>query len=847
MDSILAVGYALLDKGLVPDYVLRPTIRALCRQRLREIDMGSFEANYAAKMKWIEDVRARSKIAELTEKANSQHYEVSTPFMLSCMGPYAKYSCCLYPTGQETLEEAEILMMESYCEKAQLKDGWGSLSLFLAQKYPHSRITGLSNSSTQKAHIDGAAKVRGLTNLEVSNPSCSWYISGEHYARTSEDWLRRQDANATVGLSELEKDAVAKGLDKEEGRKAFYRFRVFYIAVAEFFGLHDGQDPQLVKVAQNRADQSNITGCSMKDMPWDVLTEIFKFAHPLDLLSLSRTSKALRGFLMSRKSAFVWKAARERESAAQVARERVSDRKIPECPPELSEAQYAVLLFTSECTVCGEPGVPGTMWELLARYCPECKERDLVSIEQIRAVKTLVWDVIGYSKPIFLHGQTFFGGVWLYDESGVFPRHKIREFGKSYVACRTPDEKDKLLEGLHAQHVRLSNLGIRLRGWGTSEDERRRQEIDVIKKKRAEQIIERLREAGWGEELDKMSPRRMSALRRLGIVDKGVPLTDERWEGIRDALMQHMEFVQACRLNREWQAVVLERLRWLQEIVADDTSITSARRDSTDYGMGGDLRVEFSDVAMFPELRTLLEAPAAEEIKKEDLAERCIRCLPVLKDKWMRQREAYFNDLVRQAPRATPLPDGLVASLAIVTFTCKRCTCPWIRWPDVSNHHCGRMEPYYRGDKDDTSSYTEVLTLFCREKHLTLPWHFDPEYEVEFASEATEGVIRLCGYDPLRTSYKEMQDCGVRLYCKTCAVSFDGCLEVYDWQNARIPLWWYPLNVLKGTFAGGDHGTAFIAANAAETVEVATAFSIIARDSTEYDSRQRCADQPAGG
>lgn len=45
--------------------------------------------------------------------------------------------------------------------------GWGSLSLYLAQKYPKSRIVGLSNSTTQKAHIDGVAKSRGLANLEV--------------------------------------------------------------------------------------------------------------------------------------------------------------------------------------------------------------------------------------------------------------------------------------------------------------------------------------------------------------------------------------------------------------------------------------------------------------------------------------------------------------------------------------------------------------------------------------------------------------------------------------------------------------------------------------------------------
>ncbi|KDQ55855.1 hypothetical protein JAAARDRAFT_133704 [Jaapia argillacea MUCL 33604] len=175
-ESILQIGYNLLDQGLIPDSIVRPVIRTLCRQRLRDIDHGSFEANHSAKMKWIEQVKARATIADLTEKANEQHYEVSTKFILSCLGPFAKYSSCLYPTGKETLAEAEILMLESYCEKAKLRDGqdvldlgcgWGSLSLYLAQKYPKSRIVGLSNSATQKVHIQTTAANRGLTNVEI--------------------------------------------------------------------------------------------------------------------------------------------------------------------------------------------------------------------------------------------------------------------------------------------------------------------------------------------------------------------------------------------------------------------------------------------------------------------------------------------------------------------------------------------------------------------------------------------------------------------------------------------------------------------------------------------------------
>ncbi|KAJ3837618.1 S-adenosyl-L-methionine-dependent methyltransferase [Lentinula raphanica] len=175
-DYLLQLGYDGLDKGVIPDFIVRSTIRALLRQRLREIDHGSLQANHEAKMTWIEGLKQRTTIADVPEKANEQHYEVSTAFILSTLGPCAKYSACLFPTGKETLAEAEILMLESYCDKAQLRDGldildlgcgWGSLSLYLAKKYPNSKITGLSNSATQRKYIYETSKTRGLTNLVI--------------------------------------------------------------------------------------------------------------------------------------------------------------------------------------------------------------------------------------------------------------------------------------------------------------------------------------------------------------------------------------------------------------------------------------------------------------------------------------------------------------------------------------------------------------------------------------------------------------------------------------------------------------------------------------------------------
>jgi len=45
------------------------------------------------------------------------------------VGEIVKYSCCLYPKGSETLAQAERAMLESYVEKAQLKDGMSILDL----------------------------------------------------------------------------------------------------------------------------------------------------------------------------------------------------------------------------------------------------------------------------------------------------------------------------------------------------------------------------------------------------------------------------------------------------------------------------------------------------------------------------------------------------------------------------------------------------------------------------------------------------------------------------------------------------------------------------------------------
>ena len=166
---------SLAEKGLLPDTALRWGIRRLNRQRLAQEGRGGPEARAARLMEWVRTCSA-GPVAIHTRAANQQHYEVPPAFYVKALGPRLKYSCCYYPGGGETLAAAEERMLALTSARARLADGqrvlelgcgWGSLTLWMAEHYPSSRILAVSNSRDQKAFIEARAKERGLGNVEV--------------------------------------------------------------------------------------------------------------------------------------------------------------------------------------------------------------------------------------------------------------------------------------------------------------------------------------------------------------------------------------------------------------------------------------------------------------------------------------------------------------------------------------------------------------------------------------------------------------------------------------------------------------------------------------------------------
>ncbi len=165
----------LAERGLLPDALLRLGIRRQCEARLRAESAGGAQALAERYRNRIEQLRT-SPVAIHTDAANTQHYELPPAFFRLCLGKRLKYSCAYYPRGDETLDQAEEAMLALYGERAELADGqrilelgcgWGSLTLWMAERFPNARITAVSNSRPQREHILAQCRERGLGNVEV--------------------------------------------------------------------------------------------------------------------------------------------------------------------------------------------------------------------------------------------------------------------------------------------------------------------------------------------------------------------------------------------------------------------------------------------------------------------------------------------------------------------------------------------------------------------------------------------------------------------------------------------------------------------------------------------------------
>lgn len=181
----------LLDRGLIPDAVLRAGIRRRLRARIRREQRGMIDQRSDRFRALIAEL-SRAPIATHTREANQQHYELPPEFFTRCLGPRLKYSSAYWPDGVATLAQAEEAMLELTCSRARLADGqrilelgcgWGSLTLWMAEHYPDAQITAVSNSALQREFILDQARRRGLREPKVVTADVNEFQPGTTFDR----------------------------------------------------------------------------------------------------------------------------------------------------------------------------------------------------------------------------------------------------------------------------------------------------------------------------------------------------------------------------------------------------------------------------------------------------------------------------------------------------------------------------------------------------------------------------------------------------------------------------------------------------------------------------------------
>ncbi|CAN1217304.1 (S)-coclaurine N-methyltransferase [Linum perenne] len=293
-----------MERNILPDIVVRSLTRLLLGVRLRWGYKSCAELQLSQLLNFVHSLKDMP-IAIQTEKPKEQHYEVPTSFFKLVLGKNLKYSCCYFSDKTSSLENAEDAMLELYCERSELKDGqsvldvgcgWGSLALYIAQKYSNCKVTGICNSTTQKAFIEDQCRDRQLQNVEIIvadistfemdasfdriysiemfehmknyrdllNKISRWmnqdgrlfvhqyFFSGGTMPSTNlllyfqvkfamiinnEEWLKRMDKN--MGII---KPIMASTYGKDEALKWTVYWRTFFMAVAELFRYNNGEE-----------------------------------------------------------------------------------------------------------------------------------------------------------------------------------------------------------------------------------------------------------------------------------------------------------------------------------------------------------------------------------------------------------------------------------------------------------------------------------------------------------------------------------------------------------------------------------------------------------------------------
>ncbi|KAF9062733.1 hypothetical protein BDP27DRAFT_1427637 [Rhodocollybia butyracea] len=236
-----------------------------------------------------------------------------------------------------------------------------------------------------------------------------------------------------------------------------------------------------------------------KDVPLEIILEIFCHLGPGDLLHLARTSKDLRGILMSKTTEFVWREARK------------NIERLPYLPKDLNEPQLPVY------------------------------DVDYLSKqpEPFRHRSVLPWEHTMVRNSLKSVGSNKFA----------------KRFREEFEALQTQTERDDWIAQREKEHAEMRKHATLCERWLQSVLSKRRAARYLAQTQRRDDIITRLAEIGWDEEAKIMVRNHSSDFvshRLTGLIDLG-------WNGMKDELVEVLSNHKIKRLAAERITILQSR------------------------------------------------------------------------------------------------------------------------------------------------------------------------------------------------------------------------------------------------------------------------------------------------
>ncbi|KIK62817.1 hypothetical protein GYMLUDRAFT_41699 [Collybiopsis luxurians FD-317 M1] len=501
-----------------------------------------------------------------------------------------------------------------------------------------------------------------------------------------------------------------------------------------------------------------------KDVPLELMFEVFSYLDAGDLLNLARTNRDLRGFLTSKSSQFIWR------------RARANLENLPPIPKDLNELQYADLLFGVHCHICGRKGhCEPTFWSFRMRCCKVCA----LTFPHFYSLKRTQPEAYR-NENVF--PREFISGIRSGPACHIGHATMTERLREEFDALRSDKERRTWIQHKREEQEAIQEHAKLCKRWHDTMLIERNQQL---RKERRAAILQKLEEAGWREEAEIIIKSQQSHLfLQHESVNQNKVLTDQAWRRIKPNLIRFLWEHRERRLTEEKERLIRMRYSRLRMVYSQNSFCIDAQEPLPALG-------DIMNLKFFEDL--IWGIPPEDELTEDFFKLKLSEFLPRFLEQW---RHSRIQEMVNVMQKVVPSATASDLHLATSTFVCTVCSRPGpLVFPEMFYHYCCR-----NGRHEDAR-----MANFCGEGQDS-PWRCCLEFSKE-KSITVKKFVEACGLDPKTATTQDLYSSNPLVECLDCNV------KGVQWNHGRLfmrwpePLWHqarYPDHKLVANSFGED-------------------------------------------